>query len=63
LTARLAKAKSQDERIRQAYHLLFGREPTNEELRIGKEYVAAKESAWLPYTQVLLSSNELLFVN
>ena len=49
------------ERIGQAYRTVFGREATAEELRLGQEFVAAGE--WREYAQVLLSANELLFVN
>jgi mono/diheme cytochrome c family protein len=52
---------SPEERIRQAYRTVFGREATAEEMRLGKEFVAGGE--WRAYTQVLLSANELLFVN
>jgi len=52
---------SSDERIRQAYRTVFGREATQEELKLGKEFVAGGE--WRAYAQVLLSANELLFVN
>ena len=63
LNARISTVKPADERIRQAYKLVFGRDATAEELRIGREFVATGEQAWQPYAQVLLSSNELLFVN
>ena len=63
LTARVGKAASDEERIRLAYHIILGRDATAEEMRIGKEFVASGKSAWVPYAQVLLSSNELLFVN
>ena len=63
LNARLAAAKSTDERIRQAYRIVFGREATAQEIQIGRDFVAKGQANWLPYAQVLLSSNELLFVN
>ena len=50
-----------EERIRQAYRTVFGREATAEELKLGKEFVTGGE--WRAYAQVLLSANELLFVN
>ena len=50
-----------EERIRQAYRTVFGREATAAELQLGREFVAAGE--WRAYAQVLLSANELLFVN
>ena len=63
LTSRLAEAKTVEERIKQAYRLVFGREATAEELRLGRAYIAQGKDAWLSYAQVLLSSNELVFVN
>ena len=49
------------ERIVQIYRTVFGREATATELQLGREFVAAGD--WRAYAQVLLSSNELLFVN
>jgi hypothetical protein len=50
-----------DERIRQAYRTVYGREATAAELALGREFTAGGE--WRAYAQVLLSANELLFVN
>ena len=61
LIAKLQPFKSSDEKIQQAYRLVFSREATPQELQIGQQYL--KTQPWLPYAQVLLSSNELLFVN
>jgi mono/diheme cytochrome c family protein len=63
LLHRVGEKSSAPERIRRAYRLVFGRDPTAEELRVGTEFVSSGKDAWLPYAQVLLSSNELLFVN
>lgn len=52
---------SPEERIRQAYRTVYGREATAAELQLGREFVAGGE--WRAYAQVLLSANELLFVN
>ena len=51
------------ERIREAYRLLYGREATKQEFEIGQQFLNSQKDAWLSYAQVLLSSNELLFVN
>jgi len=59
LAARLQGAP--EERIRQAYRTVYGREATAEELALGREFTAKGE--WKAYAQVLLSANELLFVN
>lgn len=52
------------EKIRQAYRLLFQREPEPGELRLGEEYLRREGSeAWPRYLQVLMSSNEFLFIS
>ena len=52
-------------RIARAYALLYGRPPTEEEIRIGLAFLAGKVEK-LPrlqqYTQVLLSSHEFMQV-
>lgn len=50
-----------EERIRQAYRTVFGREATAAEVELGREFAAGGD--WRAYAQVLLSANELLFVN
>jgi hypothetical protein len=47
-------------RIRQFYRTLFGRDPDSEELRAGLAFV--ERDSWRNYAQVLLGSNEFLFV-
>ena len=54
---------SPEEQIRKAYRAVFARNPKPEEIKIGKEFLQSKPDAVRPYAQVLLSSNELLFVN
>ena len=49
-----------DDKIRQAYDILFGRDPSAEELRLGVEYL--RDAPWPDYARVLLSSNEFCFV-
>jgi mono/diheme cytochrome c family protein len=58
------------EGIRQAYRLLYGREATVEEISLGLEFLAEQGKqgstnviAWQQYAQVLLSSNEFIFVD
>jgi hypothetical protein len=53
------------ERIRRAYALLFGRPATEREVRLGLEFLAGGPAGrmWEQYAHVLLSSNELLFVD
>lgn len=56
-------------RIERGYALLYNRQPTQEELAIGMEFIASpltpgadKLDKWIQYCQVLLSSNELMFI-
>ena len=57
------------QRIEQAYRLLYARQPTQEEINLGVNFLEAsagsddvKINRWVQYAQVLLSSNELMFV-
>jgi hypothetical protein len=54
-------------RIRRAYMLLYARQPDPVELRLGLEFLARPEtgerSRWDRYAQMLLASNELLYVD
>ena len=61
--AGLAKRLSGDDagRVRQAYRLLYGREPSAEESRLGMAF--ARKSGWMEYARVLLNSNEFEWVN
>jgi hypothetical protein len=66
LVARLKKdAAGDDARIRRAYVLLYGRAATDNQVRVGREFLGETPSdeAWLQYAQVLLASNEFLFVD
>jgi mono/diheme cytochrome c family protein len=49
------------ERVRQAYRLLYGRPPSEKELRLGLAFAA--KSGWKEYARVLLNSNEFQWVN
>ena len=49
-------------RIQRAYRLLFGREPSGDEMRLGREFVEAEPDSWPQYAQALLSSAEFLHV-
>ncbi len=62
LVKRLEKIP-ETQRISEAYRLLFGRAPEAEEQKLGQAYVAHGADAWPEYLQVLMSSNEFLYVN
>ncbi len=73
LAVRLEKeAHDNDERIQLAYRLLFGRDPHEDEARIGREFLAessadsdaatSRISRLAQYAQALLSSNEFMYV-
>ncbi len=72
LAARLAAEPGEDDRarIQRAYRLLFSRDPHSEEMRLALAFLAkpTPEGAqgptrWEQYTQALLASNELLYVD
>lgn len=50
-----------EEKIREAYRLLYCREPDAKELKLGLEFLQGGE--WVQYARVLLGANEFLFVN
>jgi hypothetical protein len=68
LVLRLQKERHSDEdRIKLAYNLLYARNPETKELEIGMRFVGLTSdenelSRWDRYAQVLLSSNEFMFV-
>lgn len=54
-------------RIERAYRLLYSRAPTENEIRLGLEFLGKtqgddRQTAWQQYAHVLMASNELLFV-
>lgn len=66
LAARLARLRPDNPtaRIRLAYRLLFSRDPTAEEMSLGKEFLATApepEDRWIDYAQLLLCSNEFFY--
>lgn len=69
LAARLTADPAEDDprRVRRAYRLLFGRDPEKVETRLALEFLARPDapgmSRWEQYAQLLLASNELLYVD
>lgn len=65
LAKRLQRERPGDvtDQIQRAYQLLFGREATAAEVSLGREFLSAGGTAWPHYAQVLLGSNEFLFVD
>lgn len=62
LATALEKAGPDDAaRIRQAYRILFFREPDKTELSAGLAYLKSDSKSWPRYAQVLLSANEFVF--
>jgi hypothetical protein len=53
--------KDDGARVAHAYVRLLGRPPSDEEMRIGREYAA--RSSWARYLQVLLCTNEFLYLD
>ena len=62
LVARLDSGAGDPARIRRMYRILFGRDPTAEELRLGRRFLRESEKSWPQFARVLLSSNEFLYV-
>lgn len=52
-----------EDRISHLYRTLFQRAPSKEETRLGIEFTAAGGNSWPRYAQVLLVSNEFVYVN
>ncbi len=75
LARRVYDEGNDEARIRKAYRLLYGRFPTDAEMKAGLDFVRANpekpgnqvagepSTAWNEYARVLLSSNEFEFVN
>ena len=64
--ARRLAAESSDsrQRITRAYVLLFGRPPTPSQTELGFAFVGeGRETLWQEYLQVLMGSNEFLFID
>jgi len=67
---RLSPVSSAEARIRRAYEILYEREPSQQEVHLGLEFLSeagatkdADSPAWQEYAHVLLSTNELAFMN
>ena len=64
LQQRVSEQEDAEARINHAYKLLFGREPTAAELGLGLSYVLGEpEDGWTAYTQALLASNEMMYLD
>lgn len=75
LANRLNRLPDDTARIKQAYQLIYDREPTPEELRLGLNFLKATPekpgylvdqepiTAWKEYARILFSSNEFEFLN
>jgi hypothetical protein len=54
-------------RVRRAYQLLFARDPDRDELDLASEFLGKPSvtgmTRWQEYAQVLLASNEALYVD
>lgn len=70
--AEVVSAASDDDKISALYRVVFGRNPTDEEKTLGREYVQSladregekiKLNPWQQYCQLLLGTNEFLFVD
>lgn len=46
-----------------AYQILFGRDPTGDEIALAESFLADDASAWPQYAQALLGSNEFIYID
>jgi hypothetical protein len=58
-------ARTDEQRIRLLYCIAYQRDPSREELNWARDYLHASndKTAWRNYAQVILMSNELIFVD
>jgi hypothetical protein len=60
-------ARNDKARVRQAYRRLFGREPERIEVKLALDFLrkppAPEMTRWEQYAQLLLASNEMLYVD
>ena len=75
LARRVYDEGSDEARIRKAYRILFGRAPTEDEIKVGVEFLQSHPeaagnqilgqptTAWKEYARVLLSSNDFEFID
>jgi hypothetical protein len=64
--AEISAASEAAERIKRLYAIMFGRQPTNDEITTGVQFVAADNNAnanWQRYAQALMVSNEFVFID
>ncbi len=58
-----SEAPGVEQRIAATYRLILQRDPTPEERRLAREFLAGDAVAWPRFAQVLLSSNEFTYLN
>ncbi len=71
LLARLRKEvpEDRDGQVRRAHHLLYGRPPSEVELKAARNFLAGdavtppNDETWRQYLEVLLARNEMMFLN
>ena len=62
--AREASATNPRERIRRLYEITLGRPPVDEEIDVGLKFLGeGKDEGWVRYCQLILSTNEFLYVD
>ncbi len=67
--ARVEKSGTDEERVKAAYRIAYQRAPREKELTLGVKFVGAKPNVtdkltrWQQYAQILLASNELMYVD
>ena len=62
--AKRIEKKADDDAIAAAYRILFHRAPSEQEFKLGREFLQqTAEDRWKQYAWVLLSSNEFAYVD
>jgi len=62
-----ASSKDQRSRVEQAYRMLYGRSPEKAEMKLGLKFLGEPQKGeltrWEEYAQMLLASNEMIYVD
>ncbi len=63
--AKRTQGEANEQRIKTLYEIVYGRSPTNDEIKIGTEFVSrlGSDSGWASYCQLLLCANEFTYVD
>jgi mono/diheme cytochrome c family protein len=63
LAKRIGSPRPEPQGIKEAYLILFGRTPTQQELKYGSAFLSNQNNSWTEYLEVLLSSIEFNYIS